>query len=678
MSDPAQAAAMPSAALRPAIEAFRAWLPQLVEKNEGFRPQLMLLAQLIEGNEGFRKQLVELTETLSTAVDTHTSGDLDQAEAGCRRILAELPNHPQVLHRLGIIEAQRGNVQSAIDLIRRAIQADPSHPEPWVNLGSALAAIQENDEAISAHQRAIALKPDMVQAHFELAKLLLNLGRYEAAISYCEAAVAVDPRFMPARILLAITLRWAGRLEDAARQWSEIITLAPDRAESHYLLGTQFREMGQLPEALRCHNRALALEPDVPEFLCAKGATLIYLNQADQALECYQRAETVSPGMKDALAGIGWALRSLGRFEEADQYFHKLRAVDPVDPKSYAHVSSEGKALDADEEQRLAAVVDRRDISADARITAGFGLGRLLDGAGRYDEAFSRYATANALVREIWPKMQDDLFDADRFTARIAGLIERYQTRSSVEPADFSNMSELPIFVVGMPRSGTTLVEQICASHSRVFGAGEMSDIIRLENILSRPDVAESAELFRDTARRLAKQHIVKLYGQAKGALRVVDKMPDNILLVGLIVRLFPRARIIWCSRDNRDIALSCYFQMFAAGAQHFSYDLAHCGHRTRLIERLARHWMTLVPSRMIEVNYEALIHDLEGQSRRLIEFLGLDWEAACMDFHRTERPVVTVSYWQVRQPLYQSSMARWRNYEKHLSPLFAALSKHE
>jgi tetratricopeptide (TPR) repeat protein len=516
----------------------------------------------------------------------------------------------------------------------------------------------------------------MVLAHTELSRLLMYLSRYEAAISHCESAVAIDPRSMPARIQLAITLRYAGRLKDAARHWKEIIALAPNRAESYYVLGTQFREMGELPEALRCHNRALALKPDIPEFLCAKGSTLVYLNQADEALECFQRAETVSPGMKDALTGIGWALRSLGRFDEADNYFHKVRALDPADPRSYKHLSSEGKALQADDEQHLAAMLDRREINNDARITAGFGLGRSLDKAGRYDEAFSRFVAANTLVREIWPKA--DQFDAGRFTARIEALIERYRDPSSVEPSDFSNMSELPVFVVGMPRSGTTLVEQICASHSRVFGAGELGDIIRLDGILNRPDVACSTEKLHETAQRLAKEHIIKLYGQAKGALRVVDKMPDNILLVGLIARLFPRARIIWCSRDNRDIALSCYFQMFAPEAQHFSYDLADCGHRARLVGRLARHWMTLLPSRMIEVNYEALVDDLEGQSRRLIEFLGLGWEPACMDFHRTERPVATVSYWQVRQPLYQSSVGRWRNYEKHLGPLFAALNQHE
>ena len=517
----------------------------------------------------------------------------------------------------------------------------------------------------------------MVLAHTQLSRLLMDLGRYEAAISYCEAAVAINPRSIPARVQLAIALNLAGLFKDAARHWSEILALEPNRAESYYVLGTQFREMGLLPEALRCHNRAVALKPDVPELLCAKGVTLIFLNQVDEALECFQRAETLSPGMPDALSGIGWSLRSLGRFEEADNYFEKVRARDPTDPRSYKHLSSEGHTLTDDEEQNLTAIVDRSDITPDARITAGFGLGRLLDKAGRYDEAFARDATANARVRELW-RTTWDLFDADRFTARIEGFIQRYPDRSSIEPTDFSNMSELPVFVVGMPRSGTTLVEQICASQSRVFGAGELGDIIRLDAALNRAEIAGSPETRCETARWLAKEHIITLYGQANGALRVVDKMSDNILQVGRIAQLFPRARIIWCSRDNRDTALSCFFQFFAPGSQHFSYDLANCGHRARLIERLAQHWLPLIPNRMIEVNYEALTDDLKGKSRRLIEFLGLRWEPACMDFHRTERPVATVSYWQVRQPLYRSSVGRWRNYENHLGPLFATLSKHE
>ncbi|PAY07411.1 hypothetical protein CK489_16765 [Bradyrhizobium sp. UFLA03-84] len=659
MSGASPGTAMTGAALGPAEE-FRARLTRLFDENEGFR-----------------SQMTEIVDVLSAAVAAHKSGDLAEAEAGYRNVLARLPDHPQALHMLGAIELQRGDVRRAIDLIRRSIKVHPGHPEAWVNLGSALRTIHENDEAIGAYQHAIRLKQDMVLAYTELARLLSDIGRYEAAVSYCEAAVAIAPTSMPAQIQLAITLRSAGRLQDATRHWSKIIALSPNRAESYYVLGSQFRDMGQLPEALRCHNKALSLKPDIPEFLCAKGATLIYLNQADEALVCFQRAETISPGLPDALAGIGWALRSLGRFEEADSYSGKVRALNPGDLRSYKHVSSEGSALEMEDEQRLADALEQPDTSIDGRITAGFGLGRLLDKSGRYDEAFARYSAANGLVRGIWPKMAD-LFDKDAFAARVEQLIERYRDRSCIEATDFSNMSELPVFVVGMPRSGTTLVEQICASHSRVFGAGELGDVIRMDGVLSRSDIAGATQAFHDTARKLAKEHIVKLYGDAKGAHRVVDKMPDNILHVGLVAQLYPRARIVLCSRDDRDTALSCYFQMFAPGAQHFSYDLADCGHRARLIRRLARHWIGLLPDRMIEMNYETLTEDLEGQSRRLIRFLGLDWEPACMNFHLTERPVSTLSYWQVRQPLYQSSVGRWRNYEKHLDPLFTALTRHE
>jgi len=154
----------------------------------------------------------------------------------------------------------------------------------------------------------------------------------------------------------------------------------------------------------------------------------------------------------------------------------------------------------------------------------------------------------------------------------------------------------------------------------------------------------------------------------------VVDKLPDNMILIGLISRLFPRARIIYCSRDPRDISLSCYFQIFVEGAQHFSYDLSDCGKRCVQVRRLAEHWLKLLPHHMIEVNYETLVGDLEGQSRRIVDFLGLEWEPSCLDFHQTERTVATVSHWQVRQPIYSSSIGRWRKYEKHLGPLFAAL----
>ena len=275
------------------------------------------------------------------------------------------------------------------------------------------------------------------------------------------------------------------------------------------------------------------------------------------------------------------------------------------------------------------------------------------------------------MVRQNWPRNGDG-FDAQLFSRNIDRIIETTTPKLLADPA-IGSVSELPVFIVGMPRSGTTLVEQICASHSQILGAGELVHIPRLVMDLKRHKGDEASKAL--VRRRAADTHVLRLYRLGQGAVRVVDKLPDNVLNLGLIAQLFPRARIVYCSRDSRDISLSCYFQVFNDGAQYFSYDLGDCLKRCQEVQRLAAHWLRLMPSHMIDVNYEALVADLAGESRRIIEFLGLDWEPACLDFHRTERTVATISHWQVRQPLYGSSVGRWRHYEKHIAPFLAALN---
>jgi tetratricopeptide (TPR) repeat protein len=635
-----------------------------------------MLAKLIAENPELCANLVELRANLASAVTHHRSQELDQAESLYRKILAKVPRHPVALHMLGVIELQRGNNEAAIGLINQAIEVQPSLPEPFVNLGNALRLINKPEEAIESYRHAIALKPDMVLAHSQLAEVLMHLGRYEAAITHLQSAIAIEPTSVPLKIELAIVLRRAGRPMEAAQCWREIIALEPNRPESYYALGLEFGETSQWREALYCHRRAATLQPENPLFHCGQGVALIHSNNAEAAAGCFRAAADMAPDCKEAWAGLGWAYRMLGHFDEADACFQKVRDLDPSDSRAYKYLSTDGEKKRDGAEQQLVSVLERPESSLDDRISAGFGLGRLLDNASRYDEAFPRYAAANALVRESWPSW-GDRFDAKTFTAAIDRLIDLYTPGYLAEMVDIGNLSELPVFIVGMPRSGTTLVEQICASHSHVFGAGELPDIARIVVALGAGHEEEQVDsIDRAAAQRLADSHIVNLYSLAQGAIRAVDKMPDNIIAVGLIALLFPRARIIYCSRDDRDIALSCYFQLFNAGAQFFSYDLGDCGRRCRHIARLASHWLKLLPARMIEVNYETLVADPEGQSRRLIEFLGLDWESACLNFHRTERTVTTVSHWQVRQPLYHSSVGRWKHYEKDLDPLFSALNE--
>ncbi len=621
---------------------------------------------------GVRAYLAQLATDLQAALVHHRAGRIDQAETLYRKMLEAAPDHPQALRMLGVIETERGQAARGVELIGRAFPVLDRLPEAHIDFGNALRSAGNPEQAIKAYRRALALEPDHVVAHTRLAALLNELGRFESAVTHCQAAIGVLPDFLAARIMLAVALKGADRAAEAAEVWREVIRRQPDRAESYFHLAQELAGLGLVVEALYCHDRAIALEPDNPAFHCGRGYVLMHLHDAKKAEMAYRKALAISPDNKTAWRGLGWALRLLGRFDEADACVRRLKELDPADLRAVQHVPSTGQYPEqAGEIERLESVLDRCETNSADRITAGFALGRLLDMANRFDEAFARYAAANALVRQTWPR-GGDRFDAELFSRSIDRLIETTTPNLLADAVPTGSMSELPVFIVGMPRSGTTLVEQICASHSRIFGAGELTHIPRIAIDLKRHrGDEESKALARQHA---ADGHVLRLHRLGQGAVRVVDKLPDNILNLGLIARMFPRARVIYCSRDPRDISLSCYFQQFNDGAQYFSYDLGDCLERCREIRRLAAYWRRLMPSHMIEVNYETLVADLESESRRVIEFLGLDWEPTCLDFHRTERTVATISHWQVRQPLYSSSVGRWRHYERHLAPFLAAL----
>ena len=266
-------------------------------------------------------------------------------------------------------------------------------------------------------------------------------------------------------------------------------------------------------------------------------------------------------------------------------------------------------------------------------------------------------------------------FDIDALRRQVDDLIELATPDFFSAAAPWGNPSQAPVFIVGMPRSGTSLVEQIAASHSRVFGAGELPALGEIWETLSTHNRGRPVEKWDAAlARRLADRHLGSLQALGNGAVRVIDKMPDNILFLWLIAALFPSARIILCRRDLRDVCLSCYFHHFTEG-HLYAYDLRDCAVRALEIDRLATRWLRMLPLEILAIDYEKLVSDLEGVSRHLTEFLGLEWEPACLDFHRTERPVLTASAWQVRQPLYPRSVGRWLRYARHLSPLLNVLS---
>jgi hypothetical protein len=307
-------------------------------------------------------------------------------------------------------------------------------------------------------------------------------------------------------------------------------------------------------------------------------------------------------------------------------------------------------------------------------VTAGYALGKALDRGAEYDLAFNAFHSTNALLHAA-DKAANAGFDLAELTAYVDNTRDMFSPAlfASVQP--LGNPSELPVFVVGMMRSGTTLVEQIAASHPQVFGAGENHDILRLVTRLNRgPDFVSPISWDLAQFQKETGDHIARLRALGGTASRITDKLPANIQLLGQIRVLFPNARIIICRRDPRDVCFSCFTTHFGENIP-WSHDLQECAARNVEIERLTEHFLSVLPGPVMEIRYETLVRNLETESRRLIAFLGLPWDSACLEFHKTERTVTTASAWQVRQPLYSSSIGRWRHYRAHLAPMLKALA---
>jgi hypothetical protein len=302
-----------------------------------------------------------------------------------------------------------------------------------------------------------------------------------------------------------------------------------------------------------------------------------------------------------------------------------------------------------------------------------FALGQAKEAGRDYDAAFHHMTEANKL-RLLEFESANGPYDPDAEARQVEGITQDFDARHFQRTAGFGLDTELPIYIVGMPRSGTTLCEQILASHSQVFGAGELPDIHQLVEELTRSGASYAGRLTAADTRAMAERELARLQERGPSARRVTDKHPFNFRHLGLIATLFPRVRFIHCRRDPMDTCLSCFSQDLTHKAI-WSGDLKTLGHAYRLYERLMAHWRAVLPARMLEVDYEEVVSDFEGHARRLISFCGLEWEESCLDFHRTSRLVRTPSMEQVRRPIYRSSVGRWRKFERHLTPLRDALA---
>jgi tetratricopeptide (TPR) repeat protein len=529
-------------------------------------------------------------------------------------------------------------------------------------------------EAIPLYVELLAIEPNIAGLHCNYGVALAELGRLNEAEAAYRRAIAIDPRLGDAHNNLGNVLVDLGKLNDAEGALRQAVRLKPQSAQCHSNLGTALKAQGKLHAAEAFYRAAIALSPDFAEAHSNLGDVLTELGKPREAVQALRCAIALKPDLAEAYNNLGVLMRNLGRLAEAREAAERAIRLVPTNTSYYLNLSDYMRFAPGDPQIRtMEALADNIAALPDKQqIELQFALAKAYDDIGRQEDAFRKLLAANA------QKRRRIVYDATATLATFAAIQSVFTPELIQAFAGAGDPTSTPVFIVGMPRSGSTLIEQILASHSQVFGAGELP----LLDQLVTDRCARNGSAFPQGVLGLARQdfrdlgacYVTALSDLAPSTRRITDKMLSNFLLVGLIHLALPNATIIHAVRDPLDTCLSCFSKLFATG-QSFSYDLAELGRYYRHYQALMDYWHRLLPrGRILDVHYEDVVGDLEGEARRIIAHCGLDWDPRCLAFHETERLVRTASAAQVRREIYRSAIGRAQTCKAFLGPLLAEL----
>ncbi len=521
-----------------------------------------------------------------------------------------------------------GRFEELESLARELIKQYPHAGFVWKVLGVALKS--QGKDALIALKKATELLPNDAESHTNLALALQDIGQLDAAVASCRRALLIRPDYAEAHNNLSNALRELRQLDAAAASCRRALEIKPDFAQAHHSLGVVLRNQGCIAEAEISCRRALAIDPHLP----------------------------------GAIAFMAELQADKGQFAEAESLFRSVIAIKPGSPEAWAGIAGVRKMTSSDTEWLAAAQgIAGHALPPRSEARLRFAIGKYYDDVSDFDQAFAHYQRANELG-----KLYGNEYDRQQQTLAVDVLMRIYGSDWIERETVNGNASARPVFIVGMPRSGTSLAEQILASHPAVFGAGELG-FWKNSAALHAPSVL-TGKIDEMVLGKLANDYLQVLKGHSADAAKVVDKMPDNFLHLGLIHAAFPNARIIHMQRNPIDTCLSIYFQHFNTSHAYAS-DLDDLAHYYTEYFRVMEHWRAALPAQAIlHVPYEGLVEDQEGWSRKMLDFIDLPWDARCIDFHQCVRTVSTASNWQVRQKISKASVLRWRNYEKYVDPL--------
>lgn len=543
---------------------------------------------------------------------------------------------------------------------RALTRSHPSSGLAWKALGFALQ--MQGKEALPALERSARLLPDDAEAQSNLGAALRQSGRLDEAVACLRRVLKVRPDIAELWNNLGNAERDLGQADAAVVSLGEALQLKPGFAKAHNNMGNALLDLGRIDEAAASYERALECDANYAEAHINFGAVQRLMGRTAQAQFHAERALAIDPKCPGAITLLAHLRSDRGEFAEARALFRRAISIDPNCAEAWAALAGLGRMSSDDADWLVGAERAAERTSPRNEIPLRFAIGKCLDDNGDYENAFKNYRRANDLAKSHHPRHDQHLL-----TAGIDRLVQSQNAEWLARTVSSTIGSERAVFIVGMPRSGTTLAEQILASHPQVYGAGELP---YWNGAAGRYATRVPEHADQVSARQLADEYLTLLGELSNDASRVVDKMPANFMFLGLIHAALPLARIIHLERNPIDTCLSIYFQNFGS-AHSYASDLNDLAHYYKEYRRIMTHWRQILPRGVIlDVPYEELVENPEHWSRAMIEFIGLPWDARCRDFHGTKRIVSTFSRWQARQPINARSVGRSRHYEKFVGPL--------
>ena len=554
---------------------------------------------------------------------------------------------------------QTGRYVDAEKLSVSITEEFPKHTFAWKVLGAALKQMGKINESLIASQKSVQLGPLDTEAHYNLANTLKELGRLdEAEVSY-KKAIELKTDYAEAHYNLANTLKELGRLDEAEVSYKKAIELKPDYAEAHNNLGMTLKELGRLDEAEVSYKQAIILKPDFEAYYNL-GNVLLILRRLNEAETSYRKVIILKPDYSEAYYYLGIILQDFGRLEEAEASYRKAIKLKPNYVEAHRGLTLM-KKFDAQDEQysKMKELYLDKNISKEQRCHINFGLAKACEDLGDFKQAFAHYCEGNELRKKVLNyNINQDVELFRKIKSNYPQIVQK-----SLKPDKLTN-NTMPIFIVGMPRSGTTLVEQIISSHSEVTGAGELDFAAQFGAAIA----TGITEVNNESLLNFRSKYLTKLKSLSNKNLIITDKMPQNFRYIGLLAAAFPEAKIIHVKRNPAAVCWANYKQYFVSKNIGYCYAIDDVISYHKLYENLMDFWTNTLSNRIYKLDYELLTVNQESETRQLIEYLGLDWDEKCLSPQNNMRSVATASNVQVRKKVYRGSSEQWRKYQPFLN----------